>query len=78
MVSIKAILNPHSDEEEVIDFGEYTRLKFNFGDMNMKFIEIAIGETLAGKPCLDIRSGWNGLIIEPMVTNAIKVRLTDK
>lgn len=68
----------NAEGSQVIEFGEYTRIKFNFGDENMRFIEISVGETLAGIPCLDVRSGWNGLIIEPIVSNALKLRMSDR
>ena len=61
------------EEEQKIEFGEYTRLKFDFGDPEMKFIEVAVGQNDQGVPCLDIRSSWNALIIEPIVSNAIKI-----
>jgi len=66
----------NDDEDHVVNFGEYTRIRFDFGDPNMKFIEISVGSTLDGKPCLDLRSGWNALVIEPQVTNSIKVRMS--
>jgi len=75
---MKATLTHLGNNDQDIEFGEYTRLRFDFGDAQMKFIEVAVGKCLDNTPCLDIRSGWNGLVIEPIVSNAIKVRMTKR
>ena len=64
-----------ADDDQVVEFGEYTRIRFDFGEERMRHIEVSVSHTLDGEPCLDIRSGWNGLAVEPIVTNAIKVRM---
>ena len=73
---MKAIITDVSGNPQVIEFDEYTRIKFQFGDDHMKFMEVGVGTSWDGKPCLDIRSGWDGLAIEPSTSNVIKVKMS--
>ncbi len=75
---MKAIINSGCENQQVIEFDDYTRIKFQFGDDPMKFMEVGVGQSWNGQPCLDIRSGWDGLSVEPSTSNVVKIKMTEK
>lgn len=74
---MKATITDLDGKNQVIEFGKHTRIKFDFGDSSMRFIEVSVGESHNGNPCLNILSQWNALIIEPIVSNVIKLRMVE-